>query len=357
MLEQAIRLAVQQARVSFALGEVPIGAVVFNDSNILGFGRNQVEEKRDQTQHAEIVSLQRAAKSRGDWRLNDASLYCTVEPCPMCVAAIQAFRISNLYYGTAQPRLGAIESFMRMTEDYQHPQYKNKIQSQGGINREESAVLLKEFFGNRRRAQRAAKIKAEGGEVDVEGKDGEFSIFDYVNVFLKLFVLSSDGKLLMENYDDSFSMDKDNAVSLRIPRLRSSIGLSHRQSISAFLRDHHDSIFVQDIQHLGILERYYSGKGEESDVLSPPGTFHSTLEAALPTFTPYKSPDILYNYLVYADSMPSLSSAGLKHGWSWVNRKDVNSLALSIEERRFINLAYSFSYGEVSECLTEAIYT
>ena len=110
-----MRLALEQASIAYIAGEVPIGSVLVRGGECLAAEANRVEELQDASSHAEMNCLRAGAKSVGSWRLLDSTLYVTVEPCAMCMAAIQAFRVRRLVYGTVNPRLGAVESAMSPT--------------------------------------------------------------------------------------------------------------------------------------------------------------------------------------------------------------------------------------------------
>jgi tRNA(adenine34) deaminase len=105
--EHFMRLALQQAQAAFDADEVPIGAVLVCDSEVVSTGQNATETRRNPLAHAELQCIMTAAGSRQAWRLQDATLYCTVEPCPMCAGAILQARLQRLVYGARQPRLGA----------------------------------------------------------------------------------------------------------------------------------------------------------------------------------------------------------------------------------------------------------
>tara|TARA_B110001452_G_scaffold236914_1_gene216465 strand:+ start:70 stop:774 length:705 start_codon:yes stop_codon:yes gene_type:complete len=119
--ERFMRLALEQASIAFRAGEVPIGSVLVREGECLAAEANRVEELQDASAHAEMNCLRAGAKSLGSWRLLDSTLYVTVEPCAMCMAAIQAFRVRRLVYGTVNPRLGAVESSMSGAAGAPHP--------------------------------------------------------------------------------------------------------------------------------------------------------------------------------------------------------------------------------------------
>lgn len=134
---------------AYARGEVPIGCVlVSSNDELLSSGRNRVEEMRDCTEHAEMATLRSAMKRVDAWRLLGTTLYCTVEPCIMCLGAIQLARVQRVVFGTDDHRLGAVHSWVRIP-DTKHPFHEVEIH--GGLLAEESSALLKSFFRERRK--------------------------------------------------------------------------------------------------------------------------------------------------------------------------------------------------------------
>src|SRR5919201_4867309 len=109
--------ALAEARKAAADGEVPIGAVVVHDGRIVGRGRNARETRRDPTAHAEVLALQEAARALGRWRLTGATMYATLEPCPMCAGALVNARIDRLVYGVADPKAGAMDTLFDVVRD------------------------------------------------------------------------------------------------------------------------------------------------------------------------------------------------------------------------------------------------
>jgi len=112
-----MELALQEARKAYALGEVPVGAVIIKKGKVLGRGHNLKETLGDPTAHAEIMAIRKAAISEGGWRILDATMYVTLEPCPMCAGAIVMARIPELVIGTRDPRTGACGSLWDITND------------------------------------------------------------------------------------------------------------------------------------------------------------------------------------------------------------------------------------------------
>lgn len=128
-------------------GEVPVGAVVVRDGQLLGEGWNQVITARDPTAHAEIVALRDAARAVGNYRLPEATLYVTLEPCTMCAGALVHARINHLVFGASEPRAGVVCSTCHLLDE---PWYNHKVMWQGGVLAEDSSRRLKTFFQARR---------------------------------------------------------------------------------------------------------------------------------------------------------------------------------------------------------------
>jgi len=142
-----MRRALELARLARESGEVPVGAVVVLDEQVIGEGFNQPIGAKDPTAHAEIVALRDAARRLGNYRLTGARLYVTIEPCQMCVGAMIHARIAKVLYGTREPKAGAIESAMRAHE---HPSLNHRIEATGGVLEAEARDLMQEFFRTRR---------------------------------------------------------------------------------------------------------------------------------------------------------------------------------------------------------------
>ena len=141
--ERWMREALREAEEAAAKGEVPVGAVVMGGGQILGRGHNQVETLHDPTAHAEILALGAAAGGRQDWRLNETTLYVTLEPCTMCCGALLLARVQTLVFGASDPRAGAVFSTGRLLEG--NP-YRHRIQVVGGILAPACSALLTAFF-------------------------------------------------------------------------------------------------------------------------------------------------------------------------------------------------------------------
>ena len=138
-----MRLALIQAQMAFEQGEVPIGAVVVHNDQVIALAHNEKEQKNDPTAHAEVLVIQRAAEVLGTWRLTDAILYVTLEPCPMCAGAIIQSRIKQVVYGAADLKGGATGSVMNVLD---YTLWNHRVDVVAGVLEEECSEILKLFF-------------------------------------------------------------------------------------------------------------------------------------------------------------------------------------------------------------------
>jgi len=142
-----MRLAVREARKGPPEGEVPVGAVVVLDGDVVARAHNRPIRLLDPTAHAEILALRRAARKLGNYRLIACSLYVTIEPCAMCAGAMVLARIRELVFGARDPKAGACGSVLDIAK---HPKLNHKVKILGGVLAEECALLMTEFFRARR---------------------------------------------------------------------------------------------------------------------------------------------------------------------------------------------------------------
>jgi tRNA(adenine34) deaminase len=145
--EALMAAALDEARRGLAAGEVPVGAVVVAGGEIIGRAHNAPIALADPTAHAEILALREAARKLGNYRLTGATLYATVEPCPMCCGAILHARVARVVYGAADPRAGAVDSLYRLLDD---ARLNHRVAARGGVLAGEAARLLKAFFEAKR---------------------------------------------------------------------------------------------------------------------------------------------------------------------------------------------------------------
>jgi tRNA(adenine34) deaminase len=153
-----MRQALDQARNAWALGEVPVGAVVVKDGEIIATGFNQPIGTHDPTAHAEIMALRAAAAILGNYRLPGCELFVTLEPCAMCSGAMLHSRLARVVYGASDPKTGACGSIVNL---FEQGQLNHQTELVGGVLAQECGALLKEFFAERR-AQQTVKNTGTG---------------------------------------------------------------------------------------------------------------------------------------------------------------------------------------------------
>jgi len=142
-----MRLAIREAQRALEHGDVPIGAVVVQAGEVLAAARNERELRRDPTAHAEIIALREAARVLRSWRLLDAAVYVTLEPCAMCAGALVLARVARVVYGAGDPKAGACGSVLQVLAE---PRLNHRPDVAGGLLADDCAELLSEFFASRR---------------------------------------------------------------------------------------------------------------------------------------------------------------------------------------------------------------
>ena len=148
--EEFMRAALALADEARERGEVPVGAVLVMDGEILGRGFNQPVSRNDPTAHAEIVALREAGRQSGNYRLPGSTMYVTIEPCQMCVGAMVHARVARVVYGTPEPKAGAIESAMRAHE---HPSLNHRLEAASGVLEADCRNIIQAFFKERRASE------------------------------------------------------------------------------------------------------------------------------------------------------------------------------------------------------------
>ena len=146
-------LALEEAEVAEREGEVPIGAVIVREGEIISRAHNEVEKRQDPTAHAEILAIRRAGEKLGNWRLNGCEMYVTIEPCPMCTMASILARISRVIYGAKDIRMGGLGTKVNLNK---RGLFNHYIEVKGGIRAEEAEEIIRRFF---------KRIREERGEV------------------------------------------------------------------------------------------------------------------------------------------------------------------------------------------------
>ncbi len=142
-LPEPMQLALDEARAGESAGEVPIGAVVIRDGQVIARAHNQPRGRHDPTAHAEVLAIRAAAEVLGNERLDGCELWVTLEPCAMCAGAIAHARIARLYYAASDPKGGAVEHGARV---FEHDQTLHRPEIYSGMGEDEAAMLLKQFF-------------------------------------------------------------------------------------------------------------------------------------------------------------------------------------------------------------------
>ena len=145
--EEAMQLAIEEARAAAAHGDVPIGAVVIRNGEVIGRGHNERELTGDPTAHAEILALRQAADASGGWRLDGTTIVVTLEPCAMCAGALVNSRIDRVVYGAADPKAGAVNTLYGLGAD---PRLNHTFERTHGVLEAECAELLTSYFADLR---------------------------------------------------------------------------------------------------------------------------------------------------------------------------------------------------------------
>ena len=159
--EKYMREAIRQAKKAAALGEVPIGCVIEHQGKIIGRGYNRRTTDHSTLAHAEIIAIKKACRSMGDWRLEDCTMYVTLEPCPMCAGAIVQARIPKVVMACMNPKAGCAGSVV----DLLHQDgFNHQVETEVGLMGEECSQMLKDFFKELRKRRKAENLK--------EGADG-----------------------------------------------------------------------------------------------------------------------------------------------------------------------------------------
>ena len=152
--ERFMQIAVGQARTARHNGDVPIGAVIVKDNQLIAKAYNQRQQLQDPTAHAEIIALTQAAAAVGSWRLHNCTMYVTLEPCPMCAGAMVLARIERLVYGCDDPKTGACKSLYNIVQD---ERLNHRLEVTAGVLVKECKQMLQDFFDQKRHEKRKAR--------------------------------------------------------------------------------------------------------------------------------------------------------------------------------------------------------
>jgi tRNA(adenine34) deaminase len=145
--EHFMRLAIREAELALAHDDVPVGALVVRDGEVIGAGHNERELRNDPTAHAEMIALREASRALGSWRVLDSVLYVTLEPCAMCAGAMVLARVPRVIYGAPDPKAGAAGSVIDVLGE---PRFNHRPDVAGGLLAADCGALLTGFFGSRR---------------------------------------------------------------------------------------------------------------------------------------------------------------------------------------------------------------
>ena len=148
--EKYMREAIKQAKKAYAIGEVPIGCVIVYEGKIIGRGYNRRTIDKNPLAHAELIAIKKASKKMGDWRLEDCTLYVTLEPCQMCSGAIVQARMKKVVVGCMNPKAGCAGSILNLL---QVEQFNHQVELEIGVLQEECSLLMKNFFKELRKAK------------------------------------------------------------------------------------------------------------------------------------------------------------------------------------------------------------
>ena len=141
--ELYMRLALEQAQLAYDRGEIPVGAIAVHQSQVIARAYNTKEQDKDPTAHAEMTVIRQAAQALGGWRLIDVTLYCTMEPCPMCAGTMVQARLSRLVYAIDDPKAGSAGTIVDLLN---HPQLNHQVQVARGVLAPEASTMLDRFF-------------------------------------------------------------------------------------------------------------------------------------------------------------------------------------------------------------------
>ena len=149
--ENYMKEAIKQAKKAYAIGEVPIGCVIVYEGKIIGRGYNRRTIDKNPLAHAELIAIKKASKKMGDWRLEDCTLYVTLEPCQMCSGAIVQARMKKVVVGCMNPKAGCAGSILNLL---QVEQFNHQVELETGVLQEECSMMMKNFFKELRKAKK-----------------------------------------------------------------------------------------------------------------------------------------------------------------------------------------------------------
>ncbi len=152
--------ALKQARKAYKIKEVPIGCVIVHEDKMIARGYNKRNTKKNTLAHAEILAINKASKALGDWRLEDCTMYITLEPCQMCAGAIVQARVKRVVIGSMNPKAGCGGSILNLLE---MEQFNHQVEVERGVLEEECSTMMSQFFKELREEKKLMKVKGAGG--------------------------------------------------------------------------------------------------------------------------------------------------------------------------------------------------
>lgn len=159
--EKYMKAAMREARKAYALGEVPIGCVIVHGDKIIGRGYNRRTVDKNALSHAELTAIKKACRKIGDWRLEECTLYVTLEPCPMCAGAIVQARVPRVVMACMNPKAGCAGSVLNLLDE---KGFNHQVETESGTMGEECSLMLKEFFRELRLKKQAQKQRPEDAD-------------------------------------------------------------------------------------------------------------------------------------------------------------------------------------------------
>jgi len=165
--EKYMKEAIKQAKKAYKLGEVPIGCVIVYNDKIIGRGYNRRNTDKNTLSHAEILAIRKASKKMGDWRLEDCTMYVTLEPCQMCSGAIVQARIKEVVIGSMNPKAGCAGSILNLL---QMEEFNHQVEIRKGVLEEECTDMLQRFFRELRQRNKKAKEEHKKREAEYQEK-------------------------------------------------------------------------------------------------------------------------------------------------------------------------------------------
>lgn len=160
---QFMQLALEEAKKARELGEVPIGAVIVYKGEVIASASNRRETTQNAVTHAELMAIQQACEKMGSWRLEEMTLYVTLEPCPMCAGAILQSRVPRIVYGARDMKAGCVDSLYRLLND---PRFNHECEVTEGVLAEECGLILTDFFRALRERKKAEKLARKAAEAE-----------------------------------------------------------------------------------------------------------------------------------------------------------------------------------------------